>query len=100
MRGSGWQNVARRYRYLFFSVDLRLLRSLAALRFLRVTLCGSNDFRLRASEMIPSCWTLLLNRRSMPSKLSPSRFLTSTKWGSCSCEYAGKISQVPITDVY
>ena len=65
----------------FFSVDFRLLRSLAAFRFFLVTLGGSNDFLRLASEIIPSCWTLLLNRRSIASKLSPSRFLTSTKCG-------------------
>ena len=51
------------------------------MRFLRVTLGGSNDFLRLASEMIPSCWTLLLNRRSIASTLSPSRFLTFTKSG-------------------
>ena len=51
------------------------------MRFLRVTLGGSNDFLRLASEMIPSCWTLLLNRRSIASTLSPSRFLTFTNSG-------------------
>lgn len=51
------------------------------MRFLRVTLGGSNDFLRLASEMIPSCCTLLLNRRSIASTLSPSRFLTFTKSG-------------------
>ena len=41
--------------YRFFSVDLRLLRTLAAICFFRVTLGGSNALRRRASEMMPSC---------------------------------------------
>lgn len=41
--------------YRFFSVDLRLLRTLAAICFFRVTLGGSKALRRRASEMMPSC---------------------------------------------
>lgn len=41
--------------YRFFSVDLRLLRTLAAICFFRVTLGGSKALRRRASEIMPSC---------------------------------------------
>ena len=69
---------ARHKNYRFFSVDLRLFLTLAAICFLRVTLGGSKALRRRASEMMPSCCTLRVNRRSIASKLSPSRFFTST----------------------
>ena len=72
------RHLARTEIYMFFSVDLRLFRTFAANCFLRVTLGGSNALRRRASEMMPSCCTLRVNRRSIASKLSPSRFLTST----------------------